>query len=120
MQSVRSVTKQRCTCYVKHLADVHVTLHPQKSSMNNPQKITLLAAKQRAFSGARAKARAPEQIPADITLRDLSAWRRSWDDFAELEQLDRLPVSQPRAMLRTHLTVEVYASGAATGNRNRQ
>ena len=48
-------------------------------------------------------------MPADITLRDLSAWRRSWDDFAELEQLDRLPVSQQRAMLRTHLTVEMRA-----------
>ena len=61
------------------------------------------------FSGARAKARAPEQMPADITLRDLSAWRRSWDDFAELEQLERFPVSQQRAMLRTHLTVEMRA-----------
>ena len=64
---------------------------------------------QRTFSGARAKARAPEQMPADITLRDLSAWIRSWDDFAELEQLERFPVSQQRAMLRTHLTVEMRA-----------
>ena len=64
---------------------------------------------QRTFSGARAKARAPEQMPADITLIDLAAWRRSWDDFAELEQLERFPVSQQRAMLRTHLTVEMRA-----------
>ena len=64
---------------------------------------------QRTCSGARAKARAPEQMPADITLRDLSAWRGSWDDFAELEQLERFPVSQQRAMLRTHLTVEIRA-----------
>ena len=114
MQSGKSDTKQRCTCFAKHLAVVHVTLHPQKSSMNTSKKITLLAAKQplslsAQISGARAKARAPEQMPADITLRDLSAWRRSWDDFAELEQLDRLPVSQQRAMLRTNLTVEMRA-----------
>ena len=82
MQSGKSDMKQACSCFAKHLADVHVTLHPQKSSMNKSQKIT------------RAKARAQDQMPADITLRDLSAWRRPWDDFAELEQLDLLPVSQ--------------------------
>ena len=43
---------------------------------------------QRIFSGPRAKAR-----------------RRSWDDFAELEQLGRFPATQ----LRTHLTVEMRA-----------
>ena len=77
----------------------------EQSTENNPVGGETAPITQRAFSGARAKARAPEQMPADITLRDLSAWRRSWDDFAELEQLDRLPVSQQRAMLRTHLTV---------------
>ena len=98
---MRSVTKQRCTCYVKHLADVHVTRHTspaeivnEQSTENNPVGGETAPITQRAFSGARAKARAPEQMPADITLRDLSAWRRSWGDFAELEQLDRLPVSQ--------------------------
>ena len=81
----------------------------EQSTENNPVGGETAPITQRAFSGARAKARAPEQMPADITLRDLSAWRRSWDDFAELEQLGRLPVSQQRAMLRTHLTVEMRA-----------
>ena len=81
----------------------------EQSTENNPVGGETAPITQRAFSGARAKARAPEQMPADITLRDLSAWRRSWYDFAELEQLDRLPVSQQRAMLRTHLTVEMRA-----------
>ena len=76
---------------------------------NNPVGGETAPFPQRTFSGARAKARAPEQMPADITLRDLSAWRRSWDDLAKLEQLDRLPASQQRAMLRTHLTVEMRA-----------
>ena len=81
----------------------------EQSTENNTVGGETAPITQRAFSGTRAKARAPEQMPADITLRDLSAWRRSWDDFAELEQLDRLPVSQQRAMLRTHLTVEMRA-----------
>ena len=76
---------------------------------NNPVGGETAPITQRTFSSARAKARAPEQMPANITLRNLSAWRRSWDDFTELEQLDRLPVSQQRAMLRTHRTVEMRA-----------
>ena len=44
------------------------------STENNPVGAETAPITQRAFSGARAKARAPHQMPADITLRDLSAW----------------------------------------------
>lgn len=49
-------------------------------------------------------------MAADITLRELAAWRRSWEDFVELEQLDRLPGRQQRAMLRTSLSIEMRAT----------
>ena len=56
-----------------------------------------------------AKARPPEQMSAEITLRDLSAWRSAWEDFAEIEQISRFPERQQRAMLRINLTVEMRA-----------
>ena len=46
----------------------------------------------------------------DITLRELAAWRRSWEYFVELEQLDRLPARQQRAMLRASLSIEMLAT----------
>ena len=49
-------------------------------------------------------------MAADITLQELSAWRRSWEDFVELEQLDHLPACQQRAMLRTSLSIEMRAT----------
>ena len=49
---------------------------------------------QRTSTGPHAKTRPPEPMAADITLRELAAWRRSWEDFVELEQLDRLPARQ--------------------------
>ena len=105
MQSGKSDMKQRCTCFAKHLVDVHVTLHRQKSPMNTSQKITLLAAKQHLSLNAHLVVHAPRpEHQNKCQLRYFSAWRRSWDDFAEL---DRLPVSQQRAMLRTHLAVEM-------------
>ena len=88
MQSGKSDIKQRCTSYVKHLVGVH----NEQVTENNHVDSETAPITQRIFSGARAKAR-----------------RRSWDDFAELEQLGRFPATQQRAMLRTHLTVEMRA-----------
>ena len=65
---------------------------------------------QRTSTGPHAKTRPPEPMAADITLRELAAWRRSWEDFVELEQLDRLPARQQRAMLRTSLSIEMRAT----------
>ena len=58
-------------------------------------------------SSRHAKARPPEFMPADISLRDLKSWRRAWNDFVEIEQLNRFPLTQQRAMLRTSLSVEM-------------
>ena len=65
---------------------------------------------QHTYTGAHAKTRPPEPMVADITLRELAAWRRLWEDFVELEQLDRLPARQQRAMLRTSLSIEMRAT----------
>ena len=65
---------------------------------------------QRTSTGAHAKTRPPEPMAADITLRELAAWRRSWEDFVELQQLDRLPARQQRVMLRTSLSIEMRAT----------
>ena len=65
---------------------------------------------QRTSTGPRAKTRPPEPMAADITLRELAACRRSWEDLVELEQLDRLPARQQRAMLRTSLSIEMRAT----------
>ena len=62
---------------------------------------------QRTSTGPHAKTRPPELMAADITLRELAAWRRSWEDFVELEQLDRLPARQQRAMLRLQLAIGI-------------
>ena len=59
----------------------------------------------RTASSRHAKARPPQLMPADISLRDLKSWRRAWNDFVEIEQLNRFPVTQQRAMLRTSLSV---------------
>ena len=64
----------------------------------------------RTSTGPHAKTRPPEPKAADITLRELAAWRRSWEDFIELEHLDRLPARQQRAMLRTSLSIEMPAT----------
>ena len=60
--------------------------------------------------GRLAKARPPELMPADISLRDLTSWRRAWDDFAELEQLNRFTLPQQRAMLRTSLSIDMRST----------
>ena len=65
---------------------------------------------QQTYTGPRAKTRPPEPMAADITLRELASWRRSWEDFVEIEQLDRLPACQQRAMLRTSLSIEMRAT----------
>ena len=59
----------------------------------------------RSRDATHAKARPPEQISAEITLRDLSAWRSAWEDLAEIEQISRFPERQQRAMLRINITV---------------
>ena len=65
---------------------------------------------QRTSTGPHAKTRPHEPMAAYITLRELTAWRRSWEDFVQLEQLDRLPARQQRAMSRTSLFIEIRAS----------
>ena len=60
--------------------------------------------------GRLAKARPPELMPADISLRDLTSWRRAWDDFAELEQLNRFTLSRQDAPVahQTHRVPRVW------------
>ena len=65
---------------------------------------------QRTSTGPHLKTRPLEPMAADITLRELAAWRRSWEDFVELEQLDRLPARQQSAMMRTSLSIEMRAT----------
>ena len=65
---------------------------------------------QRTSTGPHSKTKPPEPMAADITLRELAAWRRSWENFVELEQFDRLPARQQRAMLHTSLSIEMRAT----------
>ena len=61
----------------RHTSPAQIANNEQVTE-NNPVDSETAPITQRIFSGARAKARPPEQMAADITLRDLAAWRRSW------------------------------------------
>ena len=103
----------RCVSSARPLTDVSATIHHSNGAYdesNNSQTQRTETNVQRTSTGPHAKTRPPEPMAADITLRELAAWRRSWEDFLELEQLDRLPARQQRAMLRTSLSIEMRAT----------
>lgn len=97
-------------CAHKSPSRAHSNGANDESSGPETQHTDTVTNVERTSTGQHAKTRPPEPMAADITLRELAAWRRSWEDFVELEQLDRLPGRQQRAMLRTSLSIEMRAT----------
>ena len=95
-----------CETLTRHTRDI--SPHAELNEANIDTAIVDDAVPTRRTASSRhTKARPPQLMPADISLRDLKSWRRAWNDFVEIEQLNRFPVTQQRAMLRTSLTVGI-------------
>ena len=98
-------TLDRCVC---NNSPPHERSNGAYDESNDSQTHRTKSNVQRTSTGPNAKTRPPEPMTADLTLPELAAWRRSWEDFVELKQLDRLPAQPHRAMLR--LSIEMRAT----------
>ena len=59
---------------------------------------------------ARSAAQPPAKLEPGISLRELRAWRASWEDFFELPDGPRLTQERQKTLLRTCLTTEMRAT----------